>query len=183
MQLAALQPIANVRNRPRGVGVVGKVVDLDVILRPCAPSALLRERMPRTGDDAPAGADMVTAWPCRGSRAGQEAGCAAAYWRKSAWRSFRLWTVGDKAASWIMADPATPPKFDAVVQAERASRTRIRTTAARSASRSSRRPAAPRRRVPGGGLGDGLFEGKWQLKRLRLLASPGAVWRPASTGS
>src|SRR5713226_5885054 len=42
-------------SRPRSVGVVGKV-DLDVILRPGVPRAVFREGVPRTGDDAPAGA-------------------------------------------------------------------------------------------------------------------------------
>ncbi len=55
VQRAAFQPLADFRNRPRGVGVVGEV-DLDVILRACAPRAFLREGMPRTGEDAPTGA-------------------------------------------------------------------------------------------------------------------------------
>src|SRR5207302_6421457 len=55
MQRAAFQPLADFRNRPRGVGVVGKV-DLDMILWPGVPWAVFREGVPRTGDDAPAGA-------------------------------------------------------------------------------------------------------------------------------
>jgi hypothetical protein len=41
-------------DRARGVGVVGEV-DLDVILRSHLPRAVLRKRMARAGDDAPAG--------------------------------------------------------------------------------------------------------------------------------
>ena len=42
VQLAAFQPLADFRDRARGVGVVGEV-DLDVILRPGAPRAVFRE--------------------------------------------------------------------------------------------------------------------------------------------
>ncbi len=43
VQLAAFQPSADFRNRPRGVGMIGQI-DLDVILRPGAPRANFRER-------------------------------------------------------------------------------------------------------------------------------------------
>ena len=55
VQRAAFQPLADFRNRPRGVGVVGEV-DLDVVLGSRVPRAVFRKRMPRAGDDAPAGA-------------------------------------------------------------------------------------------------------------------------------
>src|SRR5436190_18462147 len=53
VQRAALQTLPDFLDGPRGVAVVGKV-DLNVILRPRTPRAFFRERMPRTGDDAPA---------------------------------------------------------------------------------------------------------------------------------
>ena len=43
VQLAAFQPLADFRDRPRGVGMVGEV-DLDVILRAGVPRAVFRER-------------------------------------------------------------------------------------------------------------------------------------------
>ena len=42
VQLAAFQPLADFRNRARGVGVVGEV-DLDVILRARRPTGILPE--------------------------------------------------------------------------------------------------------------------------------------------
>ena len=53
VQRAVFQPLADFRNPPRGVGMIGKI-DLDVILGPGSPWALLGKGMPRTGDDAPA---------------------------------------------------------------------------------------------------------------------------------
>src|SRR5436853_46501 len=52
---AALQPLADFRDSARGVRVVGEI-DLDVILGTGVPRAVFRERMPRTGKHAPAGA-------------------------------------------------------------------------------------------------------------------------------
>src|SRR6185312_2060392 len=54
MQFVVLQPLTDLGNRACGVGMIGEV-DLDVILRSGAPWADFRKRMPRAGDDAPAG--------------------------------------------------------------------------------------------------------------------------------
>src|SRR5579883_15774 len=53
MQRAAFEALTDFSNGARRVVVIGEV-DLDVILRSRAPRALLRERVARTGDDAPA---------------------------------------------------------------------------------------------------------------------------------
>ncbi|GCC47718.1 hypothetical protein chiPu_0032117 [Chiloscyllium punctatum] len=54
MQLVIVQPLPDLRDRAHGV-VMAAEIDLDVIFRPGAPRANLRKRMPREGDDAPAG--------------------------------------------------------------------------------------------------------------------------------
>src|ERR1700722_10717916 len=54
MQHAAFEALADFRDCPRGIVVVGKV-DLDVIFRAGVPRTIFRKRMARTGDDAPAG--------------------------------------------------------------------------------------------------------------------------------
>src|SRR5271155_1745049 len=121
MQLAAFQPFADFRNRPRGVVMVGEV-DLDVILRSGAPRTFLRKRMARAGDDAPAGAGKAD----HGGMADAAAGAGQkqrAPWRVGGSRhgdSFRLFGSGIKPrfGPWLIRRRAT--EFDAVVQAERA---------------------------------------------------------------
>src|SRR5579859_8251934 len=54
MQRAALKTLPDLSHGADGVGGIGEV-DLDVILRPRVPRTFLGERMPRAGDDAPAG--------------------------------------------------------------------------------------------------------------------------------
>src|SRR5205085_5980387 len=148
MQRAAFQPPADFGNRAGGVVMVSKV-DLDVVLRPRVPRAVFRERMPRAGDDAPAGrrkADHggvsdAAAGSGQKQRAPRRVGgrrhkrfsfsssCPAlrrvsmSYFRKR-----KTWMAGtspamtystDKAASWTRADPLRAAEFDAVVEAER----------------------------------------------------------------
>src|SRR3954464_4274072 len=54
MQHPAFETVADVGDRARGIGGGGEV-DLDMVLRACVPRTILRERMPRAGDHAPAG--------------------------------------------------------------------------------------------------------------------------------
>src|SRR5262249_28591820 len=54
MQFTALEPPPDLGNRAQRVVGIAEV-DLDVILGPRVPRALFRKRMPRAGDDAPAG--------------------------------------------------------------------------------------------------------------------------------
>ena len=53
VELAAGQPLAHLAHRAQRVLRIGEV-DLDVVLRPRGPRAILRERVPRAGDHAPA---------------------------------------------------------------------------------------------------------------------------------
>src|SRR4051794_4376478 len=54
MQHAAFETVADVGDRAGGIGGGGEV-DLDMVLRARVPRTILRERMPRAGDHAPAG--------------------------------------------------------------------------------------------------------------------------------
>jgi hypothetical protein len=52
VQHAAFEAVADVGDRARGVYGIAEI-DLDVVLRAGIPRTIFRERMPRSGDDAP----------------------------------------------------------------------------------------------------------------------------------
>src|SRR3954454_6063530 len=199
MQHAAFETVADVGDRAGGISGGGEV-DLDVVLRARVPRTILRERMPRAGDHAPAGRGetdhggmaYAAASPGQEQRAARRIG-RLRHEGLSRWsmiRTRRGFPKGSCSNKTLGIHPRLGPflagrvtaKFDAVVQAEWAVVPELDT-------RRRDPPAAPARRtrhladdVLGGDLGDRLLEGEAALELLRLLARPGADLRLLRAG-
>ena len=150
MQRAALEPLADFADRARGVGVIGKI-DLDVILGAGVPWAIFRERMPRAGEDAPAGGREADhgGMPDAAAGAGQKQRASWRVGRKmvgmSVSQAARRHGMTSRVLVQACAARLSRREFDAVVQAERAVVPELEAQRARCASRSSPAVAAPRR--------------------------------------